>query len=263
MQELRDIGFLEVGVWMLGSGGLKFELSVPVGESCPALYAFTFEEQLLYLGKTRRPLRQRLYGYQRPGESQRTNMRIHELLNAHLQGGGAAAIIALLPSVPLRIGRFALDIASGLEDDLIGQLNPPWNVAGSSAHRSTPVQTENQRTPKSVPKREIERSGRTTAELKPHFLVKLGKTYYNQGFFNVPVDYSRYFPRDGMQIRVILGSSGTHLSATVNRRANKGTDAPRIMAGARFADWVKNTFRLGEHMRVTVESKTEIRVARA
>ena len=87
MQELRDIGFLEIGVWTIGPGGLKFELSVPVGETCPALYAFTFEEHILYLGKTRRPLSQRLYGYQRPGESQRTNMRIHELLNAHLQGG--------------------------------------------------------------------------------------------------------------------------------------------------------------------------------
>ncbi len=261
MQELIHIGFLASGAWTSGSLGLRFELTVPIGDKAPALYAFVVEEELLYLGKTRQPLQQRLYGYQQPGPTQKTNVRVHEYLKSATADGQSIRIFAFVSDVPLRVGRFKVDLAAGLEDDLIAQLHPLWNKSGVRPRQQTEATGPVKEQHANEPKRQVPESSAVDKEIRPHFLIALGKTYYMQGFFNVPVDYARYFPRDGHRIRVVLGATGERIDAEVNRRTNKQTDAPRIMGGARFSDWIRTTFRQGEHMRVVVRSKEEIYVS--
>ena len=63
--------------------------------------------------------------------------------------------------------------------------------------------------------------------VRPTFPLKLEKTYYAQGFFNVKVDYDRYVGREG-DVELVLGAST--ITARIDRTANQNGTA-RVMGG--------------------------------
>lgn len=91
------------------------------------LYAFVSGDVVKYVGKTTQSLKQRMQGYRRPGPTQLTNRRVHEEIQELLVADQPVEIYILASEHPLQYGEFRINIAAGLEDDIIEKLKPPWN----------------------------------------------------------------------------------------------------------------------------------------
>lgn len=77
------------------------------------------------------------------------------------------------------------------------------------------------------------------------FPLKLAKTYYDKGFFNVTVDYQNYVRPDSGPVTLILSNTGQTINGHVNREANpNGT--PRIFGGVDLRDWFQQYFKLND-----------------
>ena len=126
---LVEVGFRQVGEWRLQNGKLQYLLYAEA-TSYNVLYSFVTGDDTLYIGKTTIALRERMYQYQNPDPSQRTNIRVNGLLHESLTRGAAVQIYALPDDGSMQYGGFHLNLAAGLEDSLIAGLKPKWNKAG-------------------------------------------------------------------------------------------------------------------------------------
>jgi hypothetical protein len=126
-QHLLRLGFEVVGYWMLSQGQIQFVIQQH-RQDRDLLYAFTSEECVLYIGKTTQTLYQRMNGYRDPGPSQKTNIRNHELILELLQKGLEVEILALVPKEVMSYRGIQVNIAAGIEDNLITFIKPPWNI---------------------------------------------------------------------------------------------------------------------------------------
>ena len=85
----------------------------------------------------------------------------------------------------------------------------------------------------------------------PVFHLKLWKTYYGQGFFNVPRESYRLVGDEGA---VPLGLSGNgRIEGYVNRRANRNVTA-RVMGRTALRDWFQANYTLGASVPVRFET---------
>ena len=133
VNRLLDIGFVHAGHWALTDGKeLKASL-VPLALSATQhnkdnnLYAFVIDGTVKYVGKTTRGLPERMAGYQRPGPTQATNRKNNQRIRESLEAGLRVEILALPDSGLLRYGEFHINLAAGLEDNIIEALDPEWN----------------------------------------------------------------------------------------------------------------------------------------
>ncbi len=126
--KLRDAGFSEVGHWELADNKPVCLLDKDSG-TFNVLYAFVADRRVLYVGKTTNALAHRMYQYQRPGKSQRTNMRVNKLMAGLLAAGKKISVFALSDPGNIQYKGFHLNLASGIEDGVIKSLQPEWNIA--------------------------------------------------------------------------------------------------------------------------------------
>ena len=131
LQRLQEAGFQRAGSWSLGDFGPVCDINQHASAS-PVLYAFVCEKQVLYVGKTARTLRKRMYNYERPGPSQRTSLANHANLRHYLEDGRAVELWVFVDDLGLEFGGFRVSLAAGLEDALIATIRPPWNKMGAS-----------------------------------------------------------------------------------------------------------------------------------
>ena len=129
-------GFAEVGCWELNEGGeLSHRISLP---TVAGVYAFGIDGVIQYVGLASTSVRQRLGFYRKPGTSQRTNIRLNELIREKLQRGAVVQILVAHPADHDWNG-FRIKGAEGLEAGLIECFDLPWNMRGSS--RADPRET--------------------------------------------------------------------------------------------------------------------------
>ena len=128
MNRLVEIGFEPAGHWkLIGSAeDLSLEL-FRHGSQRNILYAFVSDGEVKYVGKTVQPLRTRMNGYRYPGATQGTNIRNNARIKALLRDGAAVDILALPDNGLLHYGQFHVNLAAGLEDNIISVLKPEWN----------------------------------------------------------------------------------------------------------------------------------------
>jgi hypothetical protein len=126
LTRLLDIGFVVVGRWLLASDSIDCELT-ELADFPNALYAFSVNGDLTYIGKTTRTLRARMSGYRYPGPTQSTNIRNNESIRSALSQGKRVEIYVLRDTGLMKFGGFHLNLAAGLEDSLVRDLCPPWN----------------------------------------------------------------------------------------------------------------------------------------
>lgn len=84
-----------------------FNLSFPSAPTIPGLYRFRLMDsnsRKSYIGETIH-LRRRFQHYRTPGPSQATNIRINDLLKAHLASGGNVEVDIIIDSVILTISK--------------------------------------------------------------------------------------------------------------------------------------------------------------
>ena len=125
-QFLLDLGFEEVGIWSLEREKLQYHLNNNKNER-NILYAFIEKKRVMYIGKTTRTLDQRMIGYCNPGPSQTTNIRNNKHIQDSLSEGKSVQIFALVPKEEILYKGFPMNVAAGLEDNLLKKITPVWN----------------------------------------------------------------------------------------------------------------------------------------
>jgi hypothetical protein len=251
MERLTRIGFQPAGQWLLTDDGLSLELTA-VSEQKNVLYAFVLGGKVQYVGKTTKTLRRRMMGYLKPSSTQKTNTRNHKKIVELLRQGKDIYIFAWADHGLHQYGDFTINLAAALEDSIIETLAPPWN--GGRNEKVTELHEESDPSDNSVEAwMEIE----SIHDAKSSFSVDIGKTYFENGFFNVPVRYADAFGPDKSLLHVYCGGGRKLVRAWVNRRATTN-GKPRIMGGAALRDWFQELLREGDSITVRVLSQSEI-----
>ena len=129
MKRLLHIGFQFSGRWLRSKSGIECRIEEN-GDKKNILYSFISEEEILYVGKTTRTLKKRMYGYQNPGPTQTTNTKGNQNIMNLLDSGREVEIYALPDNGLLHFGVFHVNLAAGLEDSIISTVNPVWNKTG-------------------------------------------------------------------------------------------------------------------------------------
>jgi hypothetical protein len=128
-QRLEQMGFRKCADWKIEKGTLKCRF-IEHANAQNVLYAFVSDGVVLYIGKTVRTLKHRMYNYQRPGPTQSTSIRGNSLLRERISSGKQVEVHALPDNGLLYYGGFHVNLAAGLEDSLLAALKPAWNKAG-------------------------------------------------------------------------------------------------------------------------------------
>jgi curved DNA-binding protein CbpA len=87
---------------------------------------------------------------------------------------------------------------------------------------------------------------------QPNFRLKLGRTYYNQGFFNVTVAFDKFVRPDEGPVTLALDGYG-EINAKVNRSANLNGTA-RVMGGKSLRDWFRRMHSEGDTVPVRIDT---------
>lgn len=222
IQELIQLEFIEIGEWGLDGESLKivnFNNYKPLLEHKNILYAFVSEKEIsevVYIGKTTKGAGVRLAQY-KTGSGQATNNRIHQNIKDLIKNGFKVKILILVDLQPLQWGGFNLNVAAGLEDDLILKLRPEWNNTHGLA-KTTLAELED-----SLPVNNNQYFGSENFDLNRvigFFNWKLGQTYYNTGYMNPGVSVDDCFGKAG-EIVELQFENGPSFTSLINRSANR------------------------------------------
>lgn len=252
MNRLLKIGFEYVGHWTLDDSK---QLSLTLNSnhnSKNLLYSYISNGKVMYIGKTTQTLQTRLHGYLNPTTSQSTNIRVNGNIIEHLNNDNPIDIFILNDNGLLKFGDFTINIAAGLEDSLISGINPEWNSVGKTKVKNIKPKI-NSPLPTLSANKEI--------KLNTSFGVKIGQTYFQQGFFNVPKTFSHHFAEDNSVIEIVLGEEKKQIHGHINRQANKN-NAPRIMGGIALRMWIQETFKMNDILNILIISPVSIELSK-
>ena len=129
IERLENMGFKQVGEWSVDLGKTKFILH-DASTARNVLYAFISQNTVMYIGKTVQTLKQRMGGYKNPAPTQSTNIKGNKFITEALMTNQPVAIYALPDNGLLYYGGFHVNLAAGLEDNLVKAIKPAWNRAG-------------------------------------------------------------------------------------------------------------------------------------
>jgi hypothetical protein len=193
----------------------------------------------------------RMYSYQNPGPTQSTNIRVNELIRLLLQQENAVDIFIFVDNALLSYGGCRINLAAGLEDTLIREINPQLNYRGNSRIRED-ANSERAQLTDIPPENQLNNN--------PMIEVILGTTYFNQSFFNIRVEHANLFADDNTIIDIYLGQGNENvIQGYINRRAT-GNDTPRIMGGVQMRNWIQGNFNLYNILTVEVITPSSIRL---
>jgi hypothetical protein len=88
------------------------------------------------------------------------------------------------------------------------------------------------------------------------------RTYYQQGFFNVPVEYDRHFGPHHSKIEIFLADANDPIEGVINRTAQPNGTA-RVLGHAGLRDYFRSRFRPGDPVSIVIESPQRIRIRAA
>jgi len=252
MNRLLNMGFINVGHWTLTNDNLKYNL-ISNQTTKNILYSFVSNGEIKYVGKTTTELNRRMYGYQNPSPSQSTNLRVNERIKELLKKDKPVDIFIHVDNGLLRYGDLKINLAAGLEDSLIYDLNPKWNFSGKNRLEED-IESNNEDSIIINNNRDMESQTIKTFE------IILGKTYYRQGFFNVSQKFSDSFGADKAIIEILLGNDNKDsIQGNINRTANpNGT--PRIMGRKGLTDWIQNNFKENDLLKVDILTNVSIKL---
>lgn len=128
-EKFLNLGFEKIGVWEKKNGRISFFVDGDLSNT-NFLYVFVVGNNILYIGKSTNTLYKRLYGYKNPGNSQRTNIRIKGYILDVLLNKKFIDIYIFSPKEIISFKGFLVNIPAGLEDTLINEFKPLWNLMG-------------------------------------------------------------------------------------------------------------------------------------
>jgi len=129
IEALSYLGFSEAGAWQLVGENLHADISNHASAR-DLLYAFVTDSEVLYIGKSTNTLAQRMSQYEQPGPTQATNIRNNRDITRLLVDGEDVRILVFVEPEPMQFRGYRINLAAGLEDELIRRLHPKWNKVG-------------------------------------------------------------------------------------------------------------------------------------
>jgi hypothetical protein len=142
-RQLLGAGFQKVGCWELSSEQkLMHRIDLPAHKG---VYAFAIDGVVQYVGLASTSVRQRLGFYSKPAQSQRTNIRLNEIIRGQIAQGAVVEVLVGHPPDHIWNG-LKVSGAEGLEAGLIADFELPWNVRGSTSRAKLVSQTKGART---------------------------------------------------------------------------------------------------------------------
>jgi len=127
MKRLTEIGFQFAGKWVLKDDWIDFELN-DFGTKKSVLYAFVVSNKVMYVGKSKRTLQERMNNYKNNDASQTTNVKNSVKIKNCIDKNTDVNIYAFSDPRLLCYGRFFINLPAGLEDSIIEALQPEWNT---------------------------------------------------------------------------------------------------------------------------------------
>jgi len=91
----------------------------------------------------------------------------------------------------------------------------------------------------------------------PSFILTVEKTYYNSGFFNISVNYEKYFGSNDEDIEILCGNNPKPIIGKINRTDNPNK-TPRIKGGKELKYWFKENSEVMGKIKVEIISKNKI-----
>jgi hypothetical protein len=252
MKRLLNLGFIKIGHWSVEGNHIRYHLESHQ-KTRNVLYSFVSNGTIMYIGKTTTTLTKRMYGYQNPGPSQRTNIRVKKEMQYFLANNQPIDILLLVDNGLLKYGDYRINLAAGLEDTLLFEISPEWNFSGKNKKNQVKMKTK-------VNKTIFDNPMTVQNTMTDTFEVVLGQTYFNQGFFNVKRQFSSRFGSHKEVIQIQLGADSKNIMyGYINRTANNN-GSPRIMGGKALSEWVKNNFSLDGILIVHILTPISIRL---
>lgn len=125
---LLKSGFVYVADFFLSDDGQPvLDAEVP---DRAGVYAFVDDQAVVYVGVTLRTLRKRMGDYRRGHLQQKTSSRLHSELRHALQQGRRIRLLCAVPDDSTWNG-LPVVTALGLEEGLIREFHPVWNIKGA------------------------------------------------------------------------------------------------------------------------------------
>ena len=87
------------------------------------------------------------------------------------------------------------------------------------------------------------------------FQITLGETYYNNGYFNIPIEYDEFISDQSEKITLVLGEQ-KEVSAKVTRLTNQ--PITRIFGRKALKNWFQANFKLNDTLDITIKSPEKL-----
>ena len=89
----------------------------------------------------------------------------------------------------------------------------------------------------------------------PVFYLRLEKTYYDRGFFNVTRVFAHHVGSEGTVTLVLPDNS--QIEGRIDRNANRN-GTPRIFGSAALRDWFQSNYAQGDKVPVRFETPRQL-----
>ncbi len=258
IDSLYAIGFRSAAKWIISSQFLSYEFYEatelqlrPLFDISNALYSFCRDDDVLYIGKTTQSLKIRMKGYCRPGRTQTTNLHCNSNIRQILTKGQSISILVFTPSNQLQYAGFEINLAAGLEDSLIRRFAPPWNgrKQGQAISESAEIESAVAAAPLTTSTRSDEIG---------QFQIRLGPTYYNQGFVNPGVDASPLLGAHDETLAIRFSDGTPSIATRIDRRANRTGAVRFVGSNQAIADWFQHNFQIDDTVTVKILGPNEV-----
>jgi len=93
------------------------------------------------------------------------------------------------------------------------------------------------------------------------FELRLADTYWERGFFNVPVAFEQFLTKTDGPMEIFVGDVAEALHGRIDRRANQN-GTPRIIGSKALAQFFQRGYQKGQSVAVEIVSPTTLRIGR-
>ena len=91
----------------------------------------------------------------------------------------------------------------------------------------------------------------------PTYVLKLHKTYYERGFFNLGVEIERFVSGEEGKIEIFLNDNNHRIIGRVTRKPNKN-NTPRVFGGEELKQWFWKNFQLKDNVNILILSPKKL-----
>jgi hypothetical protein len=247
MDELKKIGFFEVGFWKLQTkkpDRIEYEIQKEYLQKKEILYCFVSSNVPYYFGISDNTLKERMGNYKagkEGGTAGSTNKKVHSKILQLLNNKKEVKILLLEPKYTMTYESFNVNIGKGIEHSLIEKYdsNEIWNDRGSSNRKKAITKINNSEKP-------IVLSDNT---------VSLNRgSEFNKGWIIFGNKYHDLLPESSCEVKLTIKDN----LAKSYRFTHSGNNR-KIYAGKDLVDWIR-TLKPDDKVKVEIINPNHFKI---